>query len=173
MRGLILFSINQGVLMSNVCYLAVILIFLVVTWWLLLITYWLLLVTGWLLMVSTRYHLLLLVLFPVLVWMGNIYSWLCPSQCWTSGKWNCHKKNKQSSSIKLAKAVTPRGSSYADELEVIKLGTSFPVKDIRNAVNLFIHSDSQSAIQSVMGPNRESYYSVAIRGIISNLIESS
>ena len=107
--------------------------------------------------------------------MGNIYSWLCPSQCWTSGKWNCHKKKTslQSSSIKLAKAVTPCGSSYADELEVIKLGTSFPVKDIRNAVNLFMPSDSQTAIQSVMGPNRESCYSVAIRGIISNLIESS
>ena len=40
MRRLIL------VLMSNVCYLAVILIFLVVTWWLLLITWWFLLVTG-------------------------------------------------------------------------------------------------------------------------------
>ena len=50
MGGLIL------VLMSNVCYLAVILIFLVVTahylvvtggyWWLLLVTWWLLLVTG-------------------------------------------------------------------------------------------------------------------------------
>ena len=34
------------VLMLNVCYLAIILIFLVVTWWLLLITWWLLLVTG-------------------------------------------------------------------------------------------------------------------------------
>ena len=86
------FSWNEGIdtWYSNMCYLAVILIFLVVTWWLLLITYWLLLVTGWLLVVSTRYHLLLLVLFPVLVWMGNIYWWLCPSQCWTSGKWNCH-----------------------------------------------------------------------------------
>ena len=40
MKGLIL------VLMLNVCYLAIILIFLVVTWWLLLITWWLLLVTG-------------------------------------------------------------------------------------------------------------------------------
>ena len=56
-----------------------------------------------------------------------------------------------------------RGSTYADELEVIKLGTGFPVKDIGNAVNLFIHSDSQSAIESVMGPNRESYYSIAIK----------
>ena len=32
--------------MSNVRYLAEILIFLVVTWWLLLVTQWLLLVTG-------------------------------------------------------------------------------------------------------------------------------
>ena len=51
MRGLIL------VLMSNVCNLAVILIFFEVIWWLLLVTqwlllvYWLLLVTWWLLLV--------------------------------------------------------------------------------------------------------------------------
>ena len=32
------------ILMSDVCYLAVILIFLMVTWWLLLVTYWLQLV---------------------------------------------------------------------------------------------------------------------------------
>ena len=39
------------VLMSNVCYLVVILIILVVTCWLLLVTYWLLFVTWWLLLV--------------------------------------------------------------------------------------------------------------------------
>ena len=64
-RGLIL------VVMSNACYLAVILIFLVVIWWfcslpsgycsLLLVTWWLLLVTWWLLVVTARYCLLLLV----------------------------------------------------------------------------------------------------------------
>ena len=50
MKGLIL------VLMSNICYLAVILIFLVVTWWLLLVIWWLLVVTTcyrWLLLVPT------------------------------------------------------------------------------------------------------------------------
>ena len=65
MRRLIL------VLMSNVCYLTVIFIFLVVTWWLLLVTSWLLLVTAgylvvtagycWLLVVTARYRSLLLV----------------------------------------------------------------------------------------------------------------
>ena len=65
MRGLIL------VLMSNVCYLAIILIFLVVPWWLLLVNCWLLLVTarylvfigGYcsLLVVTARYRSLLLV----------------------------------------------------------------------------------------------------------------
>ena len=60
MRGLIL------VLMSNVCFLAVILIILVVTWWLLLVTWWLLVATAcywWLLLVTTRYCS-----FPLLVW---------------------------------------------------------------------------------------------------------
>ena len=60
MRGLIL------VLVSNVCYLTVILIFLVVTWWLLLVT-WLLLVVNarywWLLLVTAHYCS-----FPLLVW---------------------------------------------------------------------------------------------------------
>ena len=59
--------------MSNVCYLALILIFLVVTWWLLHVTYWLLLVTARYLVVTTRYRGLLLVIarycsFPFLVW---------------------------------------------------------------------------------------------------------
>ena len=49
-RGLVL------VLMSNVCYLVVLLIILVVTWWLLLVTWCLLLVTA-------RYCL-----FPLLIW---------------------------------------------------------------------------------------------------------
>ena len=60
MRGLIL------VWMSNVCYLAVILIVLVVTWRLLLVTWWLLVVTArywWLLLVIARYCS-----FPLLVW---------------------------------------------------------------------------------------------------------
>ena len=55
MRGLIL------VLMSNVCYLAVILIFLVVSWWLPLVTWWLLLVTAHYLVVTAHYWSLLLV----------------------------------------------------------------------------------------------------------------
>ena len=59
------------VIMSNMCYLAAILIFLVVTWWLLIVTQQLLLVTArylvvtagyWSLVVATaRYRLLLLV----------------------------------------------------------------------------------------------------------------
>ena len=55
MRGLIL------VLMWNVCYLAVILILLVVAWWLLLITKWLLLVTAHYLVVTGGYCSLLFV----------------------------------------------------------------------------------------------------------------
>ena len=61
------------------------------------------------------------------------------------------KQGLQSSPIKLAKAVTPHGSSYAGELEAIKLGTDFAVKNIGNARNLFIYSDSQSAIQISYG----------------------
>ena len=43
------------------CYLAVILIFLVVTWWLLLVTQWLLLVTAGYLVVTGGYCSLLVV----------------------------------------------------------------------------------------------------------------
>ena len=50
MRGLIL------VLMLNVCYFAVFLIFLLVPWQLLLLTQWLLLVTGHYLVVTARSH---------------------------------------------------------------------------------------------------------------------
>ena len=49
MRELIL------VLMSNACYLVVILIFLVVTWWLRVVTWWLLLVNARYLMVTGGY----------------------------------------------------------------------------------------------------------------------
>ena len=46
--------------------------------------------------------------------------------------------------IKVAKAVTPHG--YEGELEAIKQSTDFTVKNIGNARNLFMCSDSQSAI---------------------------
>ena len=59
----------------------------------------------------------------------------------------------------------------AGELETIKLDTDFAVKIIGNARNLFMYSDSQSPIQSVMGQNTESYHNITIRGIGSNLIE--
>ena len=46
--------------------------------------------------------------------------------------------------MKLANAVT----HYEGELEAIKLGTDFTVRNIRNVRNLFVYSDSESAIQS-------------------------
>ena len=62
-----------------------------------------------------------------------------------SRKWNCHQKQGlQSSPIKLANAVT----HYEGELEAIKLETDLIVRNIRNARNLFVYSNSQSAIQS-------------------------
>ena len=54
------------------------------------------------------------------------------------------KQDLQSSPIKLANAVT----HYEGELEAIKLGTDFTVRNIRNVKNLFVYSDSQSAIKS-------------------------
>ena len=42
---------------------------------------------------------------------------------------------------------------------------------LENARNLFIYSDSQSAIH--MGQNKESYHKITIRGIRSSLIELS
>ena len=65
------------------------------------------------------------------------------------------KQGLQSSPIKLAEAVTPHGSSYGGELEAIKLGTDFAVKNNGNARNLSIYFDSQSAIQTVMGQHKE------------------
>ena len=62
------------VLMSNVCYLVIILIILVVTWWLLLVTYWLLFVTWWLLLVTVHYWWLLLV--PIFSMNAAIYIFL-------------------------------------------------------------------------------------------------
>ena len=47
--------------MSNVCSLAVILVFLVVTWWLVLVTWWSLLATACYLVVTGGYWSLLLV----------------------------------------------------------------------------------------------------------------
>ena len=44
---------------------------------------------------------------------------------------------------------------------------------LENARNLFIYSDSQSAIQSIMGQNKESYHKITIRRIRSSLIELS
>ena len=57
--------------------------------------------------------------------------------------------------------------------EAIKLGTNFSVKNIGSARNLFMYSDSQSAIQSVMGQNTESYHNITIWGIRSYLLELS
>ena len=45
----------------------------------------------------------------------------------------------------------------------IKLGLNFAVKSIGNGRNLFIYSDSQSTIQSVMKQNRETYHNITIR----------
>ena len=83
------------------------------------------------------------------------------------------KQALQISSIKNAKTVTPLGSRNTGELEAIKLGTDFAVKNIGNARNLFIYSDSHSAIQSVLGQNRESYHNITVRGIRPYLIELS
>ena len=45
----------------------------------------------------------------------------------------------------------------------IKLGLNFAVKSIGNGRNLFIYSDSQSTIQSVMKQNRKTYHNITIR----------
>ena len=65
--------------MSNVCYLAVILIFLVVTWWLpvFIARY------CWVLLVTARYCS-----FPLLVWtsffLWNFWEWYSVEQLWTT-----------------------------------------------------------------------------------------
>ena len=46
--------------------------------------------------------------------------------------------------MKLANAVT----HYEGELEAIKLGTDFTVRNIRNVRNLFVYSDLESGIES-------------------------
>ena len=65
----------------------------------------------------------------------------------------------QSSPIIPAKAVSPCESSYGGELEAIKLGIDAIFKNIGYLKN-FIYSDSRSAIQSVMGKNREFYHNI-------------
>ena len=49
------------------------------------------------------------------------------------------KQGLQSSQLKLTKAVTLHGSRYERELEAIKLGTDFTVKNIGNTRNLFMY----------------------------------
>ena len=68
------------------------------------------------------------------------------------------KQGLQSSPIKLAKLVTPHCSIYASEFEASnQVYADFTFKNVGNARNLFIYYYSESAIQSVLGQNRESY----------------
>ena len=75
--------------------------------------------------------------------------------------------------IKLAKAITSCGTSYEGEIEVIKLGTGYTFQNIGQVNSLFIYTDSQSAIKTIMAQCRESYHNETITKIRDNLIQIS
>ena len=82
-------------------------------------------------------------------------------------------KGVLSTPIKLAKAITSHGSCYEGEIAAIKLGTDFAINNIGSANKLYIYSDSQSAIKSIIRQDRESFHDETIYQIRLNLIELS
>ena len=66
------------------------------------------------------------------------------------------KQGRNSTPIKIAKAVKYMGSSYEGELEAIKIATEYARDNISPSnVSLHIFSDCQSAISAVTSQNRK------------------
>ena len=84
------------------------------------------------------------------------------------------KQGRNSTPIKIAKAVKYMGSSYEGELEAIKIATEYARDNISPSNDsLHIFSDCQSAISAVTSQNRENYHNSTIRAIRENLIDIS
>ena len=72
--------------------------------------------------------------------------------------------------MKREKAISSRGSSFQGELEAIFLGTEYAKDNINDTVkNIYIYSDSQSAIKAITGQSRESYHHETIGRIRESL----
>ena len=84
------------------------------------------------------------------------------------------KQGRNSTPIKIAKAVKYMGSSYEGELEAIKIATEYARDNISPSNDsLHIFSDCQSAISAVTSQNRENYHNSTIRAIRENLMDIS
>ena len=84
------------------------------------------------------------------------------------------KQVRNSTPIKIAKAVKYMGSSYDGKLEAIKIATEY-AGDIISPSNdsLHIFPDCHSAISAVNSQNRENYHNSTIREIRENLMDIS
>ena len=64
--------------------------------------------------------------------------------------------------VKLAKAITSCGTSYEGEIKAIKSDTGYVFQNIGQANSLYIFTDSQSAMKTIMAQSRESYHNETI-----------
>ena len=84
------------------------------------------------------------------------------------------KQGRNSTPIKVAKAVKYMGSSYEGELEATKTATKYARDNISPSNDsLHIFSDCQSAISAVTSQNRENCHNSTIRAIRESLMDTS
>ena len=82
------------------------------------------------------------------------------------------KQGRNSTPIKIAKAVKYMGSTYEGELEAIKIATEYARDNISPSNDSFhIFFDCQSAILAVTSQNREDYHNSTVRAIQEYLMD--